>query len=45
VWDASLAKFCGVWEVDGNATDEELNVLAKVIAERMNAAASAETSD
>jgi hypothetical protein len=38
VWDGSGAKFAGLFEIDGNMTDEELNVLAKVIAERMNAA-------
>ena len=39
VWDASNARLVGLFEVDGNATDEELDVLAEVIAERMNAAA------
>jgi hypothetical protein len=39
VWDGSGATFVGLFEVDGNATDEELDGLAKVIAERMNAAA------
>jgi hypothetical protein len=45
VWDGSNATFCGVFEVDGNATDEELHELAVVIAERMKAAASANTPD
>jgi hypothetical protein len=39
VWDGSGATFVGLFEVDGNATDEELDALAKVIDERMNAAA------
>ena len=41
VWDGSKATFYGLFEVDGNATDEELDALAKVIAERMIAAAAA----
>ena len=40
--DGSGAKFCGVWDVDGNATDEELHELAVLIAERMKAAAAAD---
>ena len=39
VWDGSHATLVGPFEVDGNATDEELHALAEVIAERMNAAA------
>jgi hypothetical protein len=39
VWDGSRAKFVGLWDVDGNATDEELHELAKMIAARMNAGA------
>jgi hypothetical protein len=45
VWDGSGATFCGVWDVDRNATDEELDALADVIAERMQAAATADTPD
>ena len=45
VWDGSNATFEAPSEIDGNATDEELDALAKVIAERMNAAASADTAD
>ena len=45
VWDGSGATFVGLFELDGNATDKELDALAKVIAERRNAAASADTAD
>jgi hypothetical protein len=41
VWDGSRAKFCGTFDVDGHATDEELHELPVVITERMKAAASA----
>jgi hypothetical protein len=39
VWDGSNATFVGLFEVDGTATDEELDALAVLIAERVNAAA------
>ncbi len=39
IWDGSDARFIGLWNVAGDATDEELDGLAEVIAARMNAAA------
>jgi hypothetical protein len=36
VWDGSGATYAGLFEVDGNATDEQLHTLAKAIAEKMN---------
>jgi hypothetical protein len=38
----SNATLVGLFDVDGNATDEELDALAVLIAERMNAAAAAD---
>jgi hypothetical protein len=37
-WDRSNTRFVGLWNVDWNATDEELDVMAEVIAARMNSA-------
>jgi hypothetical protein len=34
IWDGSRAKLLGVWDI-GDATDEELHVLAQEIADRM----------
>ena len=42
MWDGSGATLVGLFEVDGNMTDEELDALAVMIAERMNAAAAAD---
>jgi hypothetical protein len=39
VRDGSGATLVGLFEIDGNAADDELDAWAKVIAERMNAAA------
>jgi len=35
IWDGSNTRFIGVWNVDGDATDEELDALAEVIGARM----------
>jgi hypothetical protein len=45
VWDGSNATLVGLFDVDGNITDDELHALAMLIAERMKAAASADTAD
>lgn len=39
IWDGSSATFIPVWYVEGDATDDELDALADVIAARMNAVA------
>jgi hypothetical protein len=39
VWDGSRATFVGVWKVDRSGSDEEVEALADVIAERMIAVA------
>jgi hypothetical protein len=35
VWDGSHATFVGLWNVDGDATDAEIEALADVIVEAM----------
>jgi hypothetical protein len=42
--DRSCARLLGVWNVSGDASDEELHALAKVIAERMLAGAQRDES-
>ncbi len=39
ICDPSNTCFIGLWNVDGDATDEELDAWAEVFAARMNAAA------
>ncbi len=36
IWDASNARFVGLWEVDRDATDETLDALADLVAARMS---------
>jgi hypothetical protein len=43
VWDGSHATFVGLWKVDGDPTDEEIEALADVIVEEVREVARKES--